>query len=236
MLKGLDYERNELCKPFLKVKQTGYDSCNNEEEINLCQVQPTFCAGHLDMPRCALPQFPAEDMQANKFAQWVDVAGDRNISIEEEIIQVEEFVNLKPTQNTINLCRVCSLTWDMERCFVDGQAPSEEQCANAPHESPGCLCAWKTGVSVVENHILDGHHHWAAVKLALTSADTLSPSGHARILRYQNSNGFNSTLSPLILVGKIITVANQNPDLVGHSSCTQPHLDQLLMQFPGRKP
>merc|ERR1719240_2281336 len=130
-----------------------------------------------------MPQMPSQELDPSAFIEWVEFARDWNITIEDFKMNVSAFLQFKPSQAELNLCKVCSMSWDIDRCFVDGP-PSDGQCQQ--HGSPGCLCAWKTGVSVTDSgYILDGHHHWAAVKLRLLSGLPIDDS--AKVIRYTNN-------------------------------------------------
>lgn len=208
------HTRDELCNAFLDTREKGYDACStSSDKQNLCEVAPGFCDGGLSMRRCDLPQVPAQEDDPEAFAEWVDLARTWNVDIEEETMpNVSVFLDFKPSQADLNLCKVCTISWDMDRCFSDGP-PSDKQCNQ--RGSPGCLCAWKKGVSVADSgYIIDGHHHWAAIRLRLLSG--LPFSGYAKFLRYRSSKEGGKEVRP----EEVASISRIRPDLIGHSGCS----------------
>lgn len=231
------------CSQFTETyAKDGYKGCTDDNFVSLCDASSGFCEGGLGYRRCTLPQFPMPE-DADKYKSWVHTAEkDEHVVIEHKHIKMAKLMELKPSQVDINMCKACSISWDMEKCFVEGQHPSEKVCDD---RKDGCFCAWKSGMVIAENkYVLDGHHRWAAVKIleSRTNGRTLTGDDMATVDQYNWAPSKHDTVAAeddagamqqmtvaaeesgsernMLTVDEAILAAKHHPNATGSTKCT----------------
>jgi len=168
---------------------------------DICQESPAFCQGNLGLERCELPQTPYGE---EHFQLWVAAAAEKGVGIKEEKMTVGRVARLLPSQNTLDACKVCAVAFAADACLGGGGVPSKQECEAKGSE---CFCVWNSGISITQgDHILDGHHRWAAVKILVESGRL--PEATPALVEVYNAS-----------VEEVSKVANECGDLVGHSEC-----------------
>jgi hypothetical protein len=136
----------------------------------------------------------------------MSAASEKGVSIEEAQMPVGRVARLLPSQNTLDACKVCTMVFAADACLGGGGVPSKQDCEAKGSE---CFCVWASGISIAQgDHILDGHHRWAAAKI-LVESGRLPESTPALVEVYNAS------------VEEVSKVANACGDLVGHSKCAK---------------
>jgi len=191
-------------------------ACDRWPVRDLCADSAEFCAGNLDMQRCEMPQIPSAFGHQPKFQSWKTAAASEGINITTMSVKASSLATLLPSQRFMNKCKVCSILFSSNRC-VDNGPPTAKTCKHSKqHEDrQGCFCSWTTGMSVTkDNHVLDGHHRWAASKIML--ADGHLPSDTDAVIELYSGvdDQHEATISD------VIGAAKKHPRLVKHTKCS----------------
>lgn len=206
------------------AKGSDAKACDRWPVRDLCEDHAGFCDGHLGIPRCKMPQLPSIENH-EKFDTWKSIlaAEGINISITDTPVAVDFFGKLKASQKFLNKCKVCSMTFSGESCFQAGPATADT-CKD--RSKTGCFCFWQSGISVTEDdHILDGHHRWAAGKI-MSADETLPKATSVVIERYHN--GLDE--QPAVTTKTVVETADRHPKLITHTKCSAEEAAENLEQ------
>lgn len=186
-------------------------ACNRWPVRDLCTDSAEFCAGNLNMQRCEMPQIPSAFGHHPKFESWKKAAASEGINITTKSVKVSFFETLLPSQRFMSKCKVCSLLFSSSKC-VDNGPPTAETCKKHG-DTQGCFCSW-TDLKVTKDHVLDGHHRWAASKIML--ADGQLPSDTDAVIELYS--GADDQHEATII--DVVTAAQKHPRLVKHTKCS----------------
>lgn len=218
------------------INGSGKEVCASLPVRDICDDFPPFCAGNLNMTRCAMPQIPsAFGDNRSAFLVWKAIQATRDVGITQVNTTVDVLENYKPSQNFVDRCKVCRFVWAGAKCFTNG-APTDATC-NTDTSTNSCFCLWSSGVSVTEdNFILDGHHRWAASRILLAKM-ILPPATKATLETYRRSsvpvvvpsgggqgagtvNAVTLPVASPASLKRVVESAEQCPSLIRHTNCS----------------